>query len=108
MTLFEPITANITIAIEALESLHIDWHEMTQTETEFVTLKANSVFEISTHEPWIIRRKEDGFIPKFSKNNSGYFVQKKTGVQIVYLSDSNDRRVAINVNKFKRQHNIIN
>ncbi|KAA6361736.1 MAG: hypothetical protein EZS28_042736, partial [Streblomastix strix] len=26
MTLFEPITANITIAIEALESLHIDWH----------------------------------------------------------------------------------
>ncbi|KAA6369668.1 MAG: hypothetical protein EZS28_034805, partial [Streblomastix strix] len=26
MTLFEPITANITIAIEALEQLHIDWH----------------------------------------------------------------------------------
>ncbi|KAA6366298.1 MAG: hypothetical protein EZS28_038176 [Streblomastix strix] len=45
---------------------------MTQTETEFVTLKANSEFEISTSEPWIIRRKEDGFIPKFSKNNSGY------------------------------------
>ncbi|KAA6372145.1 MAG: hypothetical protein EZS28_032328 [Streblomastix strix] len=25
MTLFEPITANITVAFEALESLHIDW-----------------------------------------------------------------------------------
>ncbi|KAA6378916.1 MAG: hypothetical protein EZS28_025557 [Streblomastix strix] len=44
----------------------------TQTETEFVTLKANNEFEISTQEPWIIRRKEDGFIPKFSQTNSGY------------------------------------
>ncbi|KAA6379702.1 MAG: hypothetical protein EZS28_024769 [Streblomastix strix] len=35
-------------------------------------------------------------------------VQKKTGAQIVYLSDSNDCRVAINVNKFKRQHNLMN
>ncbi|KAA6354986.1 MAG: hypothetical protein EZS28_049487, partial [Streblomastix strix] len=26
MTIFEPLSANITIAIEALESLHIDWH----------------------------------------------------------------------------------
>jgi hypothetical protein len=26
MTLFEPLSANITIAIEALESLHIDCH----------------------------------------------------------------------------------
>ncbi|KAA6365095.1 MAG: hypothetical protein EZS28_039378 [Streblomastix strix] len=26
MTLFEPLTANITIAIEALKQLHIDWH----------------------------------------------------------------------------------
>ncbi|KAA6356171.1 MAG: hypothetical protein EZS28_048301, partial [Streblomastix strix] len=26
MTLFEPLSANITIAIEALEQLHIDWH----------------------------------------------------------------------------------
>ncbi|KAA6365085.1 MAG: hypothetical protein EZS28_039388 [Streblomastix strix] len=98
---------------------------MTQTETEFVTLKANSEFELSTQEPWIIRRKQDGFIPKFSKNNSGYLigwvggqtetetypniriksraesrfinqqlnVQKRTGTQIVYLTDSNDNRV---------------
>ncbi|KAA6363328.1 MAG: hypothetical protein EZS28_041145, partial [Streblomastix strix] len=33
---------------------------------EFVTLKADGKYEISAHEPWIIRRKEDGFIPKFS------------------------------------------
>lgn len=26
MTPFEPIVTNITIAIEELESLHIDWH----------------------------------------------------------------------------------
>ncbi|KAA6378740.1 MAG: hypothetical protein EZS28_025731, partial [Streblomastix strix] len=44
----------------------------TGTETQFVTLKANSEFEISTQEPWVIRRKEDGFIPKFSQTNSGY------------------------------------
>ncbi|KAA6383137.1 MAG: hypothetical protein EZS28_021337 [Streblomastix strix] len=65
----------------------------TETETQFVTLKANNEFELSTQEPWIIRRKQDGFIPKFAKNNSGYFVQKKTGTQIVYLTDSNDCRV---------------
>ncbi|KAA6355139.1 MAG: hypothetical protein EZS28_049334, partial [Streblomastix strix] len=47
---------------------------MAQTETEFVTLKANNEFEISTSEPWVIRRKEDGFIPKFSENNSGYLL----------------------------------
>ncbi|KAA6367090.1 MAG: hypothetical protein EZS28_037383 [Streblomastix strix] len=67
MTLFEPITANTTIAIETLESFHIDWHAISkaiyepgikfaceskiQTETEFVDLKANSEFEISTQEP---------------------------------------------------------
>ncbi|KAA6398958.1 MAG: hypothetical protein EZS28_005511, partial [Streblomastix strix] len=78
MTIFEPLTANITIAINALEQLHIDWHAIwkviyeAETETEFVTLKANEKYEISTQEPWVIRRKEDGFIPKFSKNNSGY------------------------------------
>jgi hypothetical protein len=44
----------------------------TETQTEFVTLKANNEFEISVSEPWIIRIKEDGFIPKFSRNNSGY------------------------------------
>ncbi|KAA6357670.1 MAG: hypothetical protein EZS28_046803, partial [Streblomastix strix] len=71
MTIFEPITANITIGIEALEQLHIDWKE-TQTQTEFVTLKVNNEFEISTQEPWVIRRKEDGFIPKFSYTNNGY------------------------------------
>ncbi|KAA6357414.1 MAG: hypothetical protein EZS28_047059, partial [Streblomastix strix] len=64
---------------------------MAQTATEFVTLKANNEFEISTSEPWIIRRKENGCIPKFSKNNRG--VQKKTGTQIVYLTDSNDNRI---------------
>ncbi|KAA6375608.1 MAG: hypothetical protein EZS28_028862 [Streblomastix strix] len=26
MPIFEPLTANITIAIDALEQLHIDWH----------------------------------------------------------------------------------
>jgi hypothetical protein len=26
MISFEPIIANITLAIDALESLHIDWH----------------------------------------------------------------------------------
>ncbi|KAA6369078.1 MAG: hypothetical protein EZS28_035395 [Streblomastix strix] len=97
MTLFEPLTANITIAIEALEQLHIDWHAIwkaiyeagikfaCESKLQFVTLKANSQFEISTQEPWVIRRKEDG-------------VQKKTGAQIVYLTDSNDRRVAETVN----------
>ncbi|KAA6372926.1 MAG: hypothetical protein EZS28_031547, partial [Streblomastix strix] len=71
MTLFEPLTANIIIAIEELEQFHIDWKE-TQTETEFVTLKINNELEITTQEPWIIRRKEDRFIPKFSKNKCGY------------------------------------
>ncbi|KAA6379705.1 MAG: hypothetical protein EZS28_024767, partial [Streblomastix strix] len=84
MTLFEPLSANITIAIEALESLHIDWHAIWKTETQFVTLKANNEFEISTSEPWIIRRKEDGFVPKFSKNNSGY-LRGTIGGQICYL-----------------------
>ncbi|KAA6369822.1 MAG: hypothetical protein EZS28_034651 [Streblomastix strix] len=66
---------------------------MPETETQFVTLKVNNEFEISTSNPWIIRKKEDGFIPKFSKNNRG--VQKKTGAQIVYLTDSNDFRVVM-------------
>ncbi|KAA6391372.1 MAG: hypothetical protein EZS28_013101 [Streblomastix strix] len=79
MTLFEPITANITITIEALEQLHIDWHAIWKAiyeagikfaQTEFVTLKANSEFEISAHEPWIIRRKEDGLVAEqFVKND---------------------------------------
>ncbi|KAA6369841.1 MAG: hypothetical protein EZS28_034631 [Streblomastix strix] len=131
---------------------------MALAEAEFVTLKANSEFEISTQEPWIIRRKEDGFILKFSKTNSGYLigwvggqvenqtypniriesraesrfinqqlnnrtdtfysrnylilpisVQKKTGTQIVYLTDSNDCRVGIDEEitrqRFRQQTN---
>ncbi|KAA6369027.1 MAG: hypothetical protein EZS28_035446, partial [Streblomastix strix] len=46
--------------------------ETVESKLQFVTLKADEKFEISTQEPWVIRRKEDGFIPKFSKNNSGY------------------------------------
>ncbi|KAA6368087.1 MAG: hypothetical protein EZS28_036386 [Streblomastix strix] len=86
MTLFEPITANITIAIEALESLHIDWHAIWKAIYEAgikfacESKLSDEKFEISTSEPWIIRRKEDG-------------VQKKTGTQVVYLTDSNDHRV---------------
>ncbi|KAA6398732.1 MAG: hypothetical protein EZS28_005741 [Streblomastix strix] len=52
----------------------IDSELETETETEFVTLKANSELEISICEPWIIWRKQDGFIPKFSESNSGYLL----------------------------------
>ncbi|KAA6396119.1 MAG: hypothetical protein EZS28_008350 [Streblomastix strix] len=102
MTLFEPITANITIAIEALEQLHIDWHAIQKAIYEagikfaqFVTLKANSEFEISTQEPWVIRRKEDGFIPKFSKNNSGY-LQVRIGEQMYLLHRLVDEQFVTN------------
>ncbi|KAA6380369.1 MAG: hypothetical protein EZS28_024103 [Streblomastix strix] len=56
----------------------------TETETEFITLKADEKYEISTKEPWIIRRNEDGFIPKFSKTNSGY-LHGRLGEQVHLL-----------------------
>ncbi|KAA6385941.1 MAG: hypothetical protein EZS28_018533 [Streblomastix strix] len=56
----------------------------TETETQFVTLKADEKYEISTQEPWIIRRKEDGFIPKFSQTNSGY-LRGRLGGQVHLL-----------------------
>ncbi|KAA6368795.1 MAG: hypothetical protein EZS28_035677, partial [Streblomastix strix] len=61
--------------------------KMTQSEIQFVTLKANNEFEISTSEPWIIRRKEDGFIPKFSMNNSEYLQCVKEDWNINCLFD---------------------
>ncbi|KAA6374808.1 MAG: hypothetical protein EZS28_029666 [Streblomastix strix] len=42
----------------------------TELETKFVTLKDNECFDTSAQKPWIIRRKYEGFIPKFIKKKN--------------------------------------
>ncbi|KAA6380344.1 MAG: hypothetical protein EZS28_024129 [Streblomastix strix] len=47
MTIFEPLTANITVAFEAHESLHIDWHAIWYAINE-AGIKYMTQTEIST------------------------------------------------------------
>ena len=44
----------------------------TQETLEFIPLKLHQNYEISTTEPFIIRRIKDEKFMKYSKNNSGY------------------------------------
>ncbi|KAA6378493.1 MAG: hypothetical protein EZS28_025980 [Streblomastix strix] len=72
MTLFEPITANITIAIEALEQLHIDWHAI---------LKA--IYEAGIKFACESKQKQNSSLLKLIVNlksqhkNHGQFEEKK-------------------------------
>ncbi|KAA6371534.1 MAG: hypothetical protein EZS28_032938 [Streblomastix strix] len=139
MTSFEPITANITTAIEALESLHIDWHAIwkaiyeagikfaceskIQTETyPNIRIKSRDVSRLINKQlkyDFVNQLPIDAFRIETYDSGRGYYefqnyyyysqitdkfysrnllvlpisVQKKTGTQIVYLSDSNDRRI---------------
>ncbi|KAA6367402.1 MAG: hypothetical protein EZS28_037072 [Streblomastix strix] len=88
---------------------------MAQTETETypnIRIKSRDVSRLINQQlkyDFVYQLPADAFRIETYDSGRGYYdIQMKTGAQIVYLSDSNDRRVAININKFKRQLNIIN